>query len=247
MKLGTKFIAVLLLILAGSGTAALGDESRRDSKALDVLNKMAAYTASLDQFQIKGEVFGDARLDAGLIVSNPSEVTITIDRPGSMFIQTFDGVNTGSIYIHKGQLTLFNTESSFYAQARVPEDIEAAMQFAIEEFGLEIPLAELMFANSALSLLTDQDTVLYLTDKSRIRGVDCHHLAIRGAEIDLQLWVEEGDRPVPRKIMMTMKWEGGSPRNAALMEFSKVDGLDAKIFEFKAPEGANEINFVGSE
>jgi len=247
MKLRTKFTAMLLLILAGSGTVALGDESQKDPKALEVLKNMSAYTASLDQFQIKAEVFGDARLDAGLIVSNPSEVSITVDRPNSLHIKSFDGLNTREIYIQKGQLTLFTSENNFYARATVPEDIKDAMQYVIEELELDVPLADLIFADSTLALMTAQDTLLYLTNKSRIGGVDCHHVAVRGDEIDLQLWVEEGDRPAPRKILMTMKWEGGSPRNTALLEFSKLDELDAKTFEFKAPEGAQEINFVGRD
>lgn len=247
MKFRAQFTALLLLILAGWGTVAMGDDSQKDPRALEVLNNMAAYTASLDQFQIKGAVFRDAGLGAGLVVSNPSEVTITIDRPGSIHINSFDGVNTREIYIHKGQLTMFSTETGFYARAQVPEGIEDAMQFAIEEFELDLPLAEFVFADSALALMKAQDELIYLTDKSRIQGVDCHQLAIRGSEVDLQLWVEEGARPAPRRILMTMKWEGGSPRNEAMLEFSALDELDAETFEFEAPEGAYEIQFVGSE
>ena len=179
-------------------------------------------------------------------MSNPSELTIKIDRPGSLYLERFDGLYTMKIYIHKGNLTIFNSENNFYARAEVPEDIENAMQYALDELDLETPLSELLFADSAIGLISDQDTVLYLSDKSRIRGVNCHHLAVRGAEIDLQLWVEEGDSPAPRKISMTMKWEGGSPRNTALLEWAAAD-LDPKIFDFKAPEGAQEIRFVGNE
>lgn len=247
MKLRKALTAVLLVILAGSGPVALGDENRQDARALEVLRSMATFTASLDQFQIRGEVSGDARLDAGLIVSNAADVTITVDRPGSLHIKSFDGVNVQEIYINGGMLTVFGTQNNFYARAAVPEDIEQAMRYAIETFDLDLPLAELIFADSALELMTGQDTVLYLTDKSRIRGVDCHQLAIRGAEVDVQLWVEEGPRPAPRKIQMTMKWEGGSPRHVAMLEFSEVEELDAALFEFKAPEGATEIKFVGSE
>lgn len=247
MKSGIKFTAVMLLILAGSGSVANSAESRKDARALDVLNQMAAYTASIDQLVITAEVFADARMDAGLMVSNASELKIKIDRPGSLYLENFDGLNTRKIYIHNGKLTIFNTKNNFYARAKVPEDIEGAMQYAMEEFELETPLGELFFADSALAMMTEQDVVLYLTGKSRIRGVDCHHIAIRGAEIDLQLWVEEGERPVPRKILMTMKWEGGSPRSAALMEFSATSGLEQKIFDFNPPEGAQEIKFFGSE
>lgn len=247
MKSGMKFTAIMLLILAGSGAVANSTESHKDAKALDVLNQMAAFTASMDQLVITAEVFADARMDAGLMVSNPSEIEIKIDRPGSLYVERFDGLNTRKIYIHKGKLTIFNSENNFYARATVPEDIEDAMQYAIEELELETPLGDLIFADSALAMMTEQDVILYLTDKSRIRGVDCHHIAVRGTDIDLQLWVEEGERPAPRKISMTMKWDGGSPRSTALMEFNAASGLDPKIFDFNPPEGAQEIKFFGSE
>ena len=176
------------------------------------------------------------------------EIKIKIDRPGSMFIEKFDGLHTKKIYIHNGKLTVFNSEKNFYARAEVPENIQDAMQYAMEEFELDTPLAELFFRR--FCNCTDyrtRDTLMYLTDKSRISGVDCHHIAVRGAEIDLQLWVEEGDSPAPRKMIMTMKWEGGSPRQTALMEWTSTSDLDPNVFDFKAPEGAQEIRFVGSE
>jgi hypothetical protein len=247
MKSRKIFSAVLFMALAWASSAVVAAEGKQDSKAIDVLNQMAAYTKSLDQMTIKGEVFADARLDAGLIISNPSEISLKIDRPGSLYLKSFDGINTQEIYIREEKLTIFNSEKNFYASSEVPAKIEDAMQFAIDKLDLDVPLGELFFADSALALLTDQDTLLYLTDKSRIRGVDCHHIAIRGDDFDLQLWIEEGDRPVPRKMLVTMKWEGGSPRRAALMEIKATSGLDPKIFEFKPPEGAQEIRFVGSD
>jgi len=247
MNLRVKVTAIVLVLIGGTSLAASAADIQKDAKALDVLNRMAAHTASIDQLTIKAEIFTDARLDAGLMVSNPAEVLITIDRPGSMYVQSFDGLHTKKIYIHKGKLTVYNTETNFYAQAKVPEDIQDAMQYAMETFDLETPLAELFFADSAMALMTDQDTVLYLTNKSRIHGVDCHHIAVRGALADLQLWVEEGKQPVPRKIEMTMKWESGSPRSIAFLEWSSANGLDPEIFEFVPPEGAHEIKFFGSE
>jgi hypothetical protein len=247
MKFRRTLAAIVLLIFVGLSTVASAGESQKDTRALDVLNAMAAYSGSIDQFVIKGEVFADARLDAGLIVSNPTEILIKVDRPGSLYLHSFDGLNKKQIYIHKGQLTLYNSETNFFARAKVPETIEEAMQVAIDKFSLELPLAELIFANSAIAMMKEQDTILYLTDKSRISGVDCHHIVVRAAEIDLQLWVEEGEQPTARKMSMSMKWEGGSPRTTALMNVSKKDGFDSKTFEFKPPEGAQEIRFFGDE
>ena len=92
-------------------------------------------------------------------------------------------------------------------------------------------------------LIGPQHSVIYLTDKARVDGVDCHHIAIRGPETDVQLWVQEGDKPVPRRFVLTSKWEGGSPRHSAHMNWQTEMELDPGIFEFKAPEGSMNIGF----
>ena len=247
MKFSRKFATLAVLVLAGSGMTVHGAETQQDQKALDVLNRSAAFTNAMDKVIIKGETYADAGLGAGLVVSNSNEVTIKIDRPDSLYMERFDGVNTARVFINRGKLTIFSTENNFYAKADVPTDVKDAMQFALDQLGLELPMAEFFFSDSTLDLIKEQDEILYLTDKSRIRGVDCHQIAVRGEIVDLQLWIAEGDKPTPRQVQMTMKWDGGSPRNTAFMEWTEVDELDPKIFEFTPPEGALEIPFVGAE
>lgn len=239
-------MAAALLLISSAYATAIGAEEAKDKKAMEVLNQMAAYTSSIDKLEIEAQVFADTSLGAGLVISEPAEVSIRIDRPGSMHLRRFDGVNTNMVYIHEGQLTVFGTEKNFYARAKVPENVQDAMQFALNEFDLETPLADFFFADSMLALMSDQDTILYLTDKSRVSGVDCHHIAIRGELIDLQIWVQEGDQPLARKMSMTMKWDGGSPRSTAFLDWMGVEEHDPEIFEFNPPEGAQEIEFLGS-
>jgi hypothetical protein len=141
---------------------------------------------------------------------------------------------------------VFNSENKFYAQASIPKEIEAAMEFALEELEVEAPLMDLIYQDASAHLISSQETILYLTDKARIAGTNCHHIAIRGPELDVQLWVEEGDRPVPRKIMMTSKWEGGSPRFTANLMWDSDPDFGQEIFEFTAPEGSINIGFAQS-
>ena len=246
MKRGIAKTAILF-VLAGFASVAIGAENQRDEKAINTINQMIAYTSALDKVIITADVSTDAGLDAGLIVSNPAELTIKFDRPGSMHMKRFDGINTTEIVIHEGNLTVYNSENGFFARADVPEDIEEAMQFAMEKYDVDTPLSELFFSDATQALMAEQDTVLYLTDKSRVRGTDCHHLAIRGDEIDLQLWVTEGANPVPKEIMMTMKWVGGSPRSTAVLDWETVSEFEPGTFEFSAPEGAQEIPFANNE
>ncbi len=68
MKFLTKFLVAVLLI--SMGTTAIASEYgtvRQDAEAIDVLQRMGIYIASLDRFAINSLSFSDARLDAGLI------------------------------------------------------------------------------------------------------------------------------------------------------------------------------------
>lgn len=242
MKINTRFSVVLIVALLGSGAVFAQDSG--EARAKEVLKSMSAYTASLDRLVIRGTAFIDGRLDAGLMVSNASEVKVTVDRPGSMHLSNFDGVTEKELFFDNGSLTLFSSDTGYYAQASVPNEIEAAAEYALEEMGIEAPLMDLIYRDVSAQMVGSEDTVMYLTDKARVGGVDCHHIAVRGPDVDLQLWIEEGDRPVPRKIMITSKWEGGAPRFFANMAWDANPQVDPEIFKFKVPAGAINIGFA---
>jgi hypothetical protein len=207
---------------------------------------MDAYTASMKQFQITAESYNDARLDELTVVSNPSATVLTVDRSGSMHSATNDGLHTSEIYFHKGVLTLYSNKHNFYSRTEVPEDLEEALLFALEEFDVETPLLDFLILSSLDLLISNDESIRYLTDKSPIRGVDCHHLIVSGPHADLQVWIEEGDRPIPRRSLMTFKTVHGLPRHDVFMDWTAEVDADASTFEFEPPDGALEIDFIDS-
>ncbi len=244
-------LGISLLLLAGlcwTGVAIAQDNGvRQDALAIEVLKSMSAFNGSLDRFTINSVSMTDARLGAGLIVTNVAEVEMNIDRPGAAHISVFDGVNTRQLFFYEGRFTVYNSENSYYAQAEIPKDLDAAMKFTVEDLEVDAPLLDLMYRDAAEYLVTSQETIMYLTGKARVGGVDCHHLVIRGPESDVQLWVQEGDRPLLRKIIITSKWEGGSPRFVANLQWDTDPQFKDGIFKFKAPEGASNIGFHHSK
>ena len=81
-------------------------------------------------------------------------------------------------------------------------------------------------------------------DESSINGVPCDHLALRGDEVDLQVWVSQDANPLPQRIIITYKQVDGSPQFWG--EFSSWNlspkSTDA-LFKFTPPEDAEEIIF----
>jgi hypothetical protein len=78
--------------------------------------------------------------------------------------------------------------------------------------------------------------------------VSCHHLAFSQETIDWQIWIEDGPRPVPRKLVITYKTEPGSPQYVArLSGWNFQPRFSKHFFTFEAPAGAGEMEFLTVE
>ena len=242
MKVCSRALLVLFAVISTTAFAQFAP-GHRDAEAIRVLSSMDGYTESMERFAVHIESYADAVIGTSMVISNPSSSEILVDRSGSLRSSTNDGAHTSVIYIHDGELTLYSNKDNVYAKAEVPEELEEALMFALTEFEVETPLLDLLLLNSLDHFVSDIESVIYVTDKSPIRGVDCHHIVVSGPHIDLQIWVEEGANPVPRKTVMTLKADLGRPRHEVFMDWSAADP-DSSDFEFKAPSGAIEIDFV---
>jgi len=78
-----------------------------------------------------------------------------------------------------------------------------------------------------------------------VQGDPCYHLAFRAPGVNWEIWIESGDRALPRRLVITYTDKLNFPR--FLIEFSHWNlhpWLNAGDFEFKKPAGAKEISFL---
>jgi hypothetical protein len=238
-----SIIALLMAALFTSTVQASGHDDQREEQAVSALKAMSAYLADLKSFTVTGVALDDHQLEAGLMATYPTEVELTVTRPGSLHLRQFDGESTRELYIHEGILTLYESAKGYYASTSVPAGLDAGMEYALETLGIDAPLMDLVYKDSFARLAGTTDPVLYLTGQSRVDGIDCHQLAIRLEDADVQLWVQEGDSPLPRRIMITAKWEAGSPRFNARMNWNTQPDIAQGAFKFAPPEDAVQIQF----
>ena len=244
-KLIYGFTATFLAIFMANITAyADSDPTGQDAKAVEVMKQMDAYMGSLDKFIVKAESYLDASIGEGLVISNAYETSVSVVRTQSLHSVSKSGSQTNEIYLQKDALTIYSGEQKFYTRAQVPEPLDAGLMFALEELDVETPLLDLLIINSLNELVTPGVEVIYVTGESSIRGVDCHHVLLSGPLVDMQIWIEKGDKPLPRRTLMTYRHGEGMPRNEVFLEWNAVDGFSKSEFEFVPPEGATEIGFV---
>ena len=91
MKIPVSITVLTVTAMLSFSLPAMDTTSPHDARAVEVLQAMSDYKASLDSVVISGSSINDARLDAGLIVSNSNEMTVTVKRPASLHFKNFDG------------------------------------------------------------------------------------------------------------------------------------------------------------
>jgi hypothetical protein len=75
-----------------------------------------------------------------------------------------------------------------------------------------------------------------------IDGVECEHLAFRTQDVDWQIWIEAGSRPIPRKYVITSKAVGAAPQYTLRIKDWKTDApAAADAYAFTPPQGAKKV------
>jgi hypothetical protein len=84
-------------------------------------------------------------------------------------------------------------------------------------------------------------------EKTATLSAPAHHIAGRTATVDFQLWIAEGDRPMPLRAVLTYKEAPGQPQFRAQFSDWNFDGqVPESAFMFKPPEGAKKIPFAAA-
>ena len=240
-------IVFLVGVFAGTptpGTAA----SERDAQAMTTLQRMADVLSKAQRLSVTAEISFDVVQDSGEKLEFGETRQIVVRRPdrARIDITKRDGATSG--FVFDGQaIAVFNAKENVYATAARPGTLDEAIDYFIHDLDMRFPLAEL-FSSALAETLQDKVRAAYYVESSRIAGVACDHLAFRGDEADLQLWIAQGDLPLPSRVVITYRDAAGQPQfRAQFTGWNLAPDSPDSLFVFTPPEGAARIAFAARE
>jgi len=237
-------IAFLVCVFAGT-PAPRTAAAERDAQAMTILQRMADFLSQAQRFSVTAEIGFDVVQESGEKLEFGETRQFLIRRPdrARIDITKRDG-DTGGFRFDGREIAVFNTREKVYATAARPGALDEAIAYFINDLDMRFPLAEL-FSTRLAEALTAKVRSAYNVGPERIMGVPCEHIALRGDQADMQLWVAQGDRPLPCRLVITYRDAEGQPQFWA--QFSdwnfSPDVSDAQ-FAFTPPEGAAKIAFA---
>jgi len=241
------FLAFLLVVCSVLPVAGKDDTSASKARAYRILRDMSEYLQSADQFAFQADISYDSVLVSGQKIQYGGTSKISVHRPDRLRVE-YRGDEGGRRVVFNGHtLTLHDLRVNLYAQTEMTADIDTAVDRMFEKFGFSVPTADLVYADPYSTLTASVDSG-FVVGLHTVQGVRCHHLSFSQESIDWQIWIEDGPRPLPRKLLITYKDDPGSPQyTVQLSRWDLSPHISDAYFEFHPPSGAGRIEFLPTE
>jgi hypothetical protein len=238
-------VALLLTVAPGSAQqTGPTDQNKSEQQAMAVVKRMAEFLSQAQRFSLTVDIGFDAVQDNGQKIEFGETRKILLSRPDHLRIDTTKRNGAEDEVIFDGKdITVFNPKENVYATEAKPGTVDQAIAYFVHDLGMRLPLAELVNSNLA-KMLPERVREAAYVEKSSIGGVPCDHIALRGEQADMQLWIAEGDKPLPQRVVITYKREDGRPQFwANLKKWNLSPKVRDSLFAFTPPKGAVKIAF----
>ncbi len=227
--------------LCGPAVMSIGHAQAADDDAGQILKSMSDYLA--------GQKTISLTFDSSLEVITPqmekvqfaSSGTLLMHRPNEIKATRTGGYADVEMFFNGKTLTVYGKNINGYTQLDAPGSVDQLID-TLRERGWALPGADLLLGDIYGTMMADVIESKHI-GLGVVGGVECNHLAFRNQDVDWQLWVEAGGKPIPRKLVITSKAIGGAPQYTLVINDFKTDvTADPAAFEFTPPDGATKLD-----
>jgi hypothetical protein len=239
--------ALAVASLAGAQEPAPGPSSAGPPRSVEAraereLKKMGEFLAGLPRFALEAEETFDEIPDGDLRRQLTNVRRIAVERPNHFAADVTGDTLSRAAWYDGRTVTVLDKEHSVYATIDAPATIDATLDTLQDEYGVVLPLVDILYSDPYAVLMEGVTYGRYL-GIHQAAGVACHHLAFSQATIEWQLWIDAGDAPLPRKLVISYVQEPGEPQySATIRRWNLESRVPEGLFTFEAPEGAQKID-----
>lgn len=211
------------------------------------LKSMCDYVAGLDKLSLSADTTSDQLSDTGDRIQVSGHRTVNVTRPTSIAIKVKDDLGERRGVYNGKAVTMFDITKNYYSEITVPDTIDGALDTLASDYGIYVPLSDLLYKDLYNRLTTRITSGQYL-GLHLVGDIKCHHLAFATDTSSWEFWIDSGDKPVPRKISIDYTLRGERARySAEIPEWSTSPDFTAATFQLKLPDDVRRMELPNSK
>jgi len=236
---------IVSIVVAAAATANAEPKPNKaiEQKAVDALESMGTFLRNQQSFEVKSTIETDYDLDNGQTVRLAKQGDLHVRRPDHLRMDSTSERKERQFFYDGKSFVMYAPKMGYFTRVDAPPTILELADDLETRYGIELPLVDL-FRWGTPDSPTDELTSATYVGPATVDGVATDQYAFRQKGVDWQLWIERGDKPVPRKLLLTTTDDPSRPQHSVEMSWT----LDAKqpdsTFTFNPPRNAAQIGIT---
>ena len=228
----------------------IANEGVIEDNAVEALKDMSNYLMSLKTAQITGVGSLDVVTNDGQRIQLDGRTNYKIRRPG--FVIDYESDIKSRRFIYDGKnFTVYSPKLGYYATVPAPPTNKEVLDTIYNKFGISLPLEDLFRWGDGNEDRVKALKSAYKVGTATIDGTETDHYAFREDDVDWEVWIQQGDQAVPRKLVIVDRNDPAKPTFSTRLtwvvnptftdaDFTFVPDANAKKIQLATYQGAGE-------
>ena len=210
-------------------------------RADELLRQTCALLAATPRFAFEAEETFDEVFERAPRLQLTNVRRVLVEKPGRLAAEAAGDTLYRAAWFDGRRLSVLNREENVYTTLDQPPTLDAALDQLASKYGVEVPLSDFVYSDP-YAVLSEGALYGEYLGIHQAAGVDCHHLAFTQASIDWQMWIDAGEKPLPRKLVISYREEPGVPQYfAVIRKWDLEPVIPEGAFRFEPPKGAKRV------
>jgi hypothetical protein len=222
----------------------IANEGVIEDGAIEALKEMSDYLMTAQTLAITSQGSLDAVTNNGQRIQMDGVTHYKVRRPG--FVIDYQSNIKDRRFIYDGKtFTVYSPTLGFYASVPAPATNREVLETIYEKFGIALPLEDLFrWGDGSQAARLQALQSAYEVGTATIDGVQTDHFAFREAETDWEVWIQQGDQPVPRKLVIVDRNDPAKPTFIARLTWTMNPTFTDADFTFVPDANAKRIQLA---
>ncbi|MEJ8855605.1 DUF2092 domain-containing protein [Variovorax robiniae] len=218
-----------------------------DPEVLKALDRMSAYLRTLKTFQLDTYSLTDDALDNGQLAQLGRTARLKVRRPDGLQVDMNNDRGDRNVLYYNGKTaSIYSPRTKYYATVQAPPTLKEVVGVLNDKYDIDVPAADMFSWDSGKMDTSSIKSATYL-GVSAVDGNLTDQFAIRQDDVDWQIWIQRGNTPLPRKLVIVTTSDPARPQHTVVMRWKTVASFPASDFDFKAPAGSTRIAIQKSD
>jgi hypothetical protein len=224
--------------------AADAAERMIDARADTHLERMGAFLARQPALTFAADVLYEDYLVGATKYQITRTTTVEFCRPNLVRAQAKSDTESRRYWFDGRQVSILDETANVYARLDVPGTYDQMLAVMNEKYGMSMSLGELLLSDPYGDLLHDAREGSYVGVRT-VGGYRCHQLVVSHDTLDWQIWIDAGEQPWPRKLVVTYKNLPACPQfSATFTRWDTAASTQAGDYAFVPPTNAVEVEEI---